>query len=580
MRGLVFIVTIVLSLPFSVTAVVAATEWHVVAGGSSNPDGKTKATAWDLKTALENHDQSVKPGDTILVHGGGEYSGPFLSCLEGTPDEPINVRQAPGERVSLVGPAPADPFKPILTICGNDTNYWDFEITGNAGDLRCNETDPENIPLPYGLLLGKGCHPCVDPQTNPDVPKGVRIKLINLVIHDVGMLGFWEDAKDLELYGSILYHIGWESYVCCTIEVGQCCDPTDASCACKVLYPPTSSSCELECAVANSCVPKAKGSGPAIYTNNGEGRKLFEDNIIFSGFADGIQASSGGDTPTDNYVLTGNTIFNIGILSNDGRAAIQIAEPKSTNNLVASNYVYGADPNEPGIGGGVIARGHDAVIVDNYFHGAVTLGNFEQLYFLNNTVVQPGHLVQLETPAAAAYPPYAWNSNTYSWGQQSGTAPFYVPKKTNLLNFTQWKAVGYDSASTYSTYSSSTELPTRIFVEPNRYAPGRANITIFNWEKSASVPVDVSGVLQRGDEYELRDAQNYFGAAVAEGTYCGLPINVPMGDSGADAAQPLGTGLPKQIYEHTEEEFGAFVLLVTGHDSCAGLECCLESLFN
>ena len=48
-----------------------------------------------------------------------------------------------------------------------------------------------------------------------------------------------------------------------------------------------------------------------------------------------------------------------------------------------------------------------------------------------------------------------------------------------------------------------TERPTgaQVFVRPNQYQEGRANLTIFNWDEAASVGADVSEVLSDGDEF-------------------------------------------------------------------------------
>ena len=71
------------------------------------------------------------------------------------------------------------------------------------------------------------------------------------------------------------------------------------------------------------------------------------------------------------------------------------------------------------------------------------------------------------------------------------------------------------------------------------------------------VLVDVSGVLDRGVVYEIRDAQNFFGPPVASGTYNGELIPVPM--TGLTPAAPNGD-VPTPP-RHSAPEFGAFVLL-------------------
>ena len=71
-----------------------------------------------------------------------------------------------------------------------------------------------------------------------------------------------------------------------------------------------------------------------------------------------------------------------------------------------------------------------------------------------------------------------------------------------------------------------------------QYEPGRANITIYNWGKATSVAVSLAAAgLASGDNFEVRDAQNFYGAPVATGTYAGAPIPIPM--TGLTAADPV-----------------------------------------
>jgi hypothetical protein len=57
----------------------------------------------------------------------------------------------------------------------------------------------------------------------------------------------------------------------------------------------------------------------------------------------------------------------------------------------------------------------------------------------------------------------------------------------------------------------------------------------------------------------VRDAQNFYGSAVATGTYNGTPIVIPM--TGLTIAAPNGNVPSPPI--HTAPQFGTFVLLPT-----------------
>ncbi len=65
-----------------------------------------------------------------------------------------------------------------------------------------------------------------------------------------------------------------------------------------------------------------------------------------------------------------------------------------------------------------------------------------------------------------------------------------------------------------NAYFSSRPTGVKVLVRPNQYEPGRANITVYNWDKAGTVGVSLKGVLNPGTEYEIRNAQNFFGPAV------------------------------------------------------------------
>ncbi len=93
-------------------------------------------------------------------------------------------------------------------------------------------------------------------------------------------------------------------------------------------------------------------------------------------------------------------------------------------------------------------------------------------------------------------------------------------------------------------------------MRPNQYEPGRANITIFNWDKVPTVGVSLKGILKAGTQYEVRNAQNFFGPAVLSGTYDGSStLQLPM--NGLAPATPVGRPAPPP----TGPEFQVFVVV-------------------
>jgi hypothetical protein len=83
--------------------------FHVAVDGTPGGDG-SEANPWDLATALLGP-ASVKPGDTIYLHGG-TYAGHFVTKLDGQDGAPITVRSYPGQWAKTGYRPGADPVPP------------------------------------------------------------------------------------------------------------------------------------------------------------------------------------------------------------------------------------------------------------------------------------------------------------------------------------------------------------------------------------------------------------------------------------------------------------------------------------
>jgi hypothetical protein len=146
--------------------------------------------------------------------------------------------------------------------------------------------------------------------------------------------------------------------------------------------------------------------------------------------------------------------------------------------------------------------------------------SFSRATVTGNTLYSPGLLGGMinQTGATSGY---QWSGNTY-YGNVSVAEWLWSGRE---YTFAQWQqATGFGTNETAAVAPTSTQ----VFVRPNRYEPGRANIVIYNWAGAASVPVDLSGVLTPGDRYEVRNVQDFFGPPVASGTYAGGDISLPM----------------------------------------------------
>jgi hypothetical protein len=116
---------------------------------------------------------------------------------------------------------------------------------------------------------------------------------------------------------------------------------------------------------------------------------------------------------------------------------------------------------------------------------------------------------------------------------------------------------GFDKSS---SWTSNYPTGVKVFVRANRYEPGRGHVIVYNWDNKPAVEADVSSILAKGAAYEVRDAQNYFGKPVLEGTYDGKPLAMPMNLT--EVAQPVGD-VPhlKGRFKHTAPEFAVFVVM-------------------
>jgi hypothetical protein len=253
-----------------------------------------------------------------------------------------------------------------------------------------------------------------------------------------------------------------------------------------------------------------RGHGHSIYTQNGSGTKRIVDNIMFNGFSFGIHAYTQGGN-IDNLVMDGNVSFNHGVLSSGGlKSGLLLGGGQVARNpVITNNHLY----NSPGFGG----RGADIG------YGTACAGGTVQ-----NNVFASDTALMLNC------------ATTFTGNQVYGG-----------INFASGS---YPS----NTYHSARPTGSWVSIRPNLYEPGRANIVIYNWSRAASVAVNLAQAgLAAGDSYEIRDAQNFYGPAIATGVFNGTSASVPMTSN--VVAMPLGTGFVTP--RHTDSDFGVFVVL-------------------
>ena len=468
--------------------------WYVTINGSSNGDG-TNARPWDLQTALGGGNGQVHPGDTIWLRAG-TYPGAFHSELTGTAAAAIVVRQYPGERAILDGRGATSSSSrgDMVIVNGSYAVFRDFEIM---------DSDPSRT---------------LDTRPNLMVAHGSHLKFINLIVHDGG-IGFYTypEQTDIEINGCLIYNNGWQQ--------------------------------------------PDFGNGHGIYAKSSAGPVYLRDNIVFNQFGYGIHiyanAGSGG---VNNIHVEGNVSFNNGAVD---------ADPVNSPN---ANILYGGgDPAtggsladnmtffSPNVGVHNLVLGYsstaniDLTVQNTYAVGGQAvyeLGSWQSLAMSGNSAF------------GSASSPVNLRDATTSGFQLNGNSYYRDPTaQAWLYNGGSYTFSGWQQATGVgATDQAQAAMPTqpRVFVRPNQYEAGRANVIIYNWSGQATVPVNLSGTtLAPSDAFEVRNVQDLFGGSVLSGVYDGSPVNFPM--TAVTAVQPIG-GAPSAP-PRTGPAFNVFVVL-------------------
>ncbi len=244
------------------------------------------------------------------------------------------------------------------------------------------------------------------------------------------------------------------------------------------------------------------------------------DSIIFNGFAFGLHAYSGGVGQLNGIHMIGNVWFNSGAAQTVGDRKDNVlvgGVNGSSNILLQENMGWAFSPSERSVALGRYSDlNQDITLIDNYLAGDT------KFY------------------------------NTWQSVKMTGNT-FYSMSPGNGTNFDPTQFPN-------NLYLTTRPTGTQVFIRPNQYEQGRAHIVVYNWGLANMVNVDLSGLLNPGDAYEVRNGQNYFAPPVVSGTYNGGQVTLPM--TGLEAAQPIGSGRIEPS-EQTGPEFNVFVLVVT-----------------
>jgi hypothetical protein len=252
-----------------------------------------------------------------------------------------------------------------------------------------------------------------------------------------------------------------------------------------------------------------------IYTQNSSGYKKFYRNALFCGF---------GNYPIHGYTTTSMNMVGMDFQENTtigglgGAGAWNLYKPDdSGTGTWNNNNFYTAN----GSTDGVLDLGYfafdggctDTICHDNYIRGKVGM--------------------------AATRPGMSFTGN-YQYGDQAGFTQANFP--TN-------------------NYYSSSPGANWVRISPFDYIGKAGLVSIFNFTGSTALAVDLSTILDVGDDYEVLDIQNRFGSAITTGTYAGGTVSLSLTSTNVSTPGQVPTG--RSAPSHTSSEFNCFLVRAT-----------------
>ena len=421
---------------------------------------------WDLQTAL-NHPETIKPGDTIYLHGG-VYNGRYISKLKGAEDKRITVTAYNSEAVTLNGNVKSDQ-KGVLIVKAPFVDFVDFEITWLGNFSRDeNDTDFESCP---GLVH----------------LSGVDCGFYNLRIHDnPGLgIGFWKHGGASIVENCLIYNNGFIS-------------------------------------------KDGKGRGEGIYVQNLSDKvKYIRNNIIYNNYYKGIEVWSAGKRRdyefVKNITLKGNIIFNSGspspryvdnvIVASADRNGINVAK----NIILKDNILYHNTDNGNGkligdaasltIGFNINAPVKNVTVEDN-----IIMGGYNGIRFLyanslsfKNNIIYSGN-IQVGPAIKDYYKNWEFENNIYYSHRKK---PIRIPRVKDY-NLGTWKSeFNLDRGSKVRPFSK-LELDQVVRIAEHRLNRNMFNIVLFT-EEFNPVELHISEIgnhLKIGQTYNIIDVEN------------------------------------------------------------------------
>jgi hypothetical protein len=516
---------------------------YVSPTGTRDGNG-SKDKPLDIFTAISEA-SPARPGDVILLNGGiyeGKMDGitrvPFQLAASGQAGKPLRIMSVPGQSAHLNG---------TVKITGSYVECVGLDI----GDLQW---DPGQTQHKNEAVI--------------DARDGTGSKIINCNIFG-GLMGTatWTAALNFEIYGSLIHDFGY-------LEEG-------ARGHGHAWYAQNKEGTKV---FSNNIAYRGYGWNVHLYTQEGDiqGFDIIE-NLCY------IPGSLNPQQTVDNYLISGyrpadrvRMIGNVGYQPSnldkwrpDARLN-SYAEITNGTALVKDNYLMGAPIAL------LIGPWNDITIEGNTFWAydtfmalspapsgdAVRNYKVDKNTYINNRVARvPGtsglyslliYLLLLLVLVVIFF--YAVNKYlkrfrvvliggpavvvvillvSFVMGLPDSGAdlrlwlkePFTGPGGN--LSFRNWQALGFDKEGQMVEGDNGRPVGTKVFVVPNKYEKGRANVGVFNWDGRSEVGVDLSTVLTKGQHFRIYNCLDIkqtiqMAKPILETTFDGAEIKMPM----------------------------------------------------
>ena len=468
--------------------------WYVASNGGSGTAG-TSTSPWSLTYALAGAGGRIRPGDTVWVRGGTYKAYEWTQPkVSGTSSAPIIFRAYPSERATISSEG-------MFTIDGSDTWWWGLEFTFKDWTTRTSSeagSHPTAIPGPLSTVYVTGS----------------RIRIINCLVHDTGDgIAVQDGATAVELTGNLVWYTGWQG--------------------------------------------PDRPHGHAFYLQNaGASPITVRDNLAWDSFDIGAQAYGGGGVLIRNMRFDGNAFWGNATLGNQSASQVILGGDGDGQDLTFTNNVVYDTQSLVGamrFGYNTGVQYYRYTISDNWFIGGgptMRIWNLNQSSFTNNVTWNPRCSDGCRMDFLGNRSGWSWSGNTHYGNAGAIDWSYNNSNKT----WTDWKtSTGLGGGDTYAASPSGQ----KILVRASPYEKGRANVVVLSLSGAGTASVDLTGVLQPGQAFEVRNAQNYYGSPVVTGTYSGGAVTLPL--SGLTKATITGSA-PKAP-QSTGTLFNAFVVI-------------------